>query len=205
MFPYIYFKSVSLGNPKLKDFVQNLTPIRKKYNPHFWERGGEAKVYTSLSAQKNLADKMIEATLPRGSGFKPGRLPKGLEGKKEARTWYAAEKLIPLRAYFLFTQEKVDGIDAGATGVYALYSFSTQRYYVGRSEKADLRSRLQRHLRNNVNEAHIFNYRLCTEPGEAHDFECALFDLLPKNLLINKEHPGAFVGRECPFCAAARQ
>jgi predicted nucleotidyltransferase len=124
-----------------------------------------------------------------------------IEDTKEAKTWEIAEKLIPLRLYWLFKQDKLNAIDAGATGVYIFYSFTRQKFYVGRSEKADLKSRLQKHLQNQPkNEFHIFNYRLCAEPKEAHDLECALFHLLPSHLLINKEHPSAFIDRECTFC-----
>jgi len=199
LFPYIYFKSVSLGSAKLKDISENLKLVRKKFGPSFWKRGGEAKVYTSRGAQKELVDLMIAATLP-GKEFKLAKF-KGLEGSKAAKTWEIAEKLIPLRLYFLFNQDKLNGIDAGATGAYVFYSFTKQKFYVGRSGKADLKSRLQNHFqKKNENEFHIFNYRLCTEAKEAHDLECALYHLLPEHLKLNKEHPSAFEGRKCPFC-----
>lgn len=114
-----------------------------------------------------------------------------------------AQKLIPMRSYYLFKQEKIkNDIDAGATGAYMLYSFAKRKFYVGRSQKADLKSRLQSHFQDKDNEFHIFNYRLCAEPKEAHDLECALYHLLPKHVLLNQEHPSAFAGRECPFCLA---
>jgi DGQHR domain-containing protein len=198
LFPYIYFKSVSLGNAKLKDFSENLKPVRKKFEPSFWVRGGEAKVYTSRGAQRDLVDRMIATTLP-GKEFKLAKF-KGLEGSKEAKTWDIASKLFPLRLYHLFTSDKLSSIDAVATGVYVFYSFTKQKFYVGRSGKADLKSRLQNHFQNKENEFHIFNYRLCKEPKEAHDLECALYHLLPDHLRINKEHPSVFEGRKCPFC-----
>lgn len=201
LFPFIYFKSVSLGNVKLPALIQILKPISKKFRPSFWERGGDAKVYTSKGAQKALVDKMIAATLPGGKEVKLDRLGNSLMGTKEEKSWHIAENLIPLRLYHLFKQDKLDSIDAGATGVYSFYSFTKQKFYVGRSEKADLKSRLQKHLLNKTNEFHIFNYRLCKEPKEAHDLECALYHLLPDHLLLNKEHPNAFGDRKCPFCA----
>ncbi len=201
LFPYIYFKSVSLGNAKLKDLIQNLKPVRKRFGPSFWERGGEAKVYTSRGAQRELVDRMIATTLPGGKEVKfDDKLHKSLIGTREAKIWEIAEKLIPLRLYSLFNQDRLNKIDAGATGVYIFYSFTKQKFYVGRSEKAYLKSRLQNHLQNKENEFHIFNYRPSTEPKEAHDLECALYHLLPKHLLINKEHPSAFENRKCPFC-----
>jgi hypothetical protein len=145
---------------------------------------------------------MIAATLPGGKRFKLDKLDKSLQGTKEGKRWEMAEKLIPLRSHHLFKQDKVNGIDAGATGVYIFYSFTKQKFYVGRSEKADLKSRLQQHLQNKQNEFHIFNYRLCAEPKEVHDLECALFHLVPNHLLMNKEHPSAFANRECPFCSS---
>jgi hypothetical protein len=200
LFPFVYFKSVSLGNAKLHGFIQTLKPVRKKFGPSFWERGGEAKVYTSRGAQRALVDRMIAATLPGGKEIKLDKLNKSLQGSKEEKTWQIAEKLLPLRLYYLFKQDKLDGIDTGATGVYIFYSFTKQKFYVGRSGKADLKSRLQNHFQNKGNEFHIFNYRLCKEPKEAHDLECALYHLLPNHLLMNKEHPSAFADRKCPFC-----
>ena len=198
LFPFVYFKSKSLGSVKLKTFIEILKPIRKKWLPSFWERGGEAKLYTSKGSQKELVDNMIAYTLP-GKEFKLAKF-KGLEGSKEAKTWDIASKLFPLRLYHLFTSDKLSSIDAGATGVYVFYSFTKQKFYVGRSGKADLKSRLQNHFQNKENEFHIFNYRLCKEPKEAHDLECALYHLLPEHLRINKEHPRAFEGKKCPFC-----
>jgi len=200
LFPFIYFKSKSLGGVKLKTFIEILKPIRKKANPSFWERGGEAKLYTSKGSQKELVDKMIAYTFPKGKMFTLDKLDKKLQGTKEAKTWESATKLIPLRLYHLFTNDKVSDIDAGATGVYIFYCFTENKFYVGRSEKADLKSRLQNHLQNNKDKFHIFNYRLCKEPSEAHDLECALFHLFPNHLLMNKEHPSAFGDRKCPFC-----
>ena len=204
LFPYIYFKSLSLGTGKLRDYIQHLKPVSKKFGPSFWRRGGDAKVYTSKGAQRELVDRMIAATLPGGKAIKLDKLNKSLEGTREGKTWEIAEKLIPLRSYYLFNQDKLNGIDAGATGVYIFYSFTEQKFYVGRSEKADLKSRLQNHLQNKKNEFHIFNYRLCKDSNEAHDLECALYHLLPNHLLMNKEHPSAFAKRECPFCPALR-
>jgi len=163
-------------------------------------RGGEAKLYTSKGSQQTLVDKMIAHTFPKGKMFKSGTLEKKLEGTKEEKTWEIASKLIPLRLYHLFTDDRLSKIDAGATGVYIFYSFKKLKFYVGRSEKADLKSRLQNHFQNKENEFHIFNYRLCKEPKEAHDLECALYHLLPDHLRMNKEHPSAFEGRKCPFC-----
>jgi len=203
LFPFIYFKTVSLGSAKLKSFTDNLKPIHKKFGPSFWERGGQAKFYTSKGSQSLLVDRMIEATLPGGKGFKLDKVSKNLEGTKAADTWGIAEKLIPLRLYWLFTQQRVDRIDNGATGVYILYSFSEQKFYVGRAQKGDLKSRLQQHLQKNDHEAHIFNYRLCKEPKEAHDLECALYHLLPNHILMNKEHPSAFENKKCSFCSIA--
>lgn len=200
LFPFVYFKSVSLGNVKLQGLIQVLKPIRKKFKPSFWERGGEAKFFTSKGSQRELVDKMIAATLPRGKMFKLDKLNKSLQGTKEEKTWETASKLIPLRLCHLFTNDKLSSIDAGATGVYIFYSFTKQKFYVGRSEKADLKTRLQKHFQNKENEFHIFNYRFCKEPKEAHDLECALYHLLPNNLLMNKEHPSAFAERKCPFC-----
>ena len=200
LFPFIYFKSVSLGNVKLQAFIQMLKPVRKKFGPSFWERGGEAKLYTSRGSQVELVDKMIAATLPTGKAFKLAKF-KGLEGSKEAKIWDIASKLLPLRLYHLFTSDKLSSIDAGAAGVYVFYSFTKQKFYVGRSGKADLKPRLQKHFQNKEkNEFHIFNYRLCKEPKEAHDLECALYHLLPEHLKLNREHPSAFEGRKCPFC-----
>lgn len=202
LFPFIYFGSVGLGNVKLQGLIQILKPISKKFKPSFWERGGEAKLYTSKGSQKTLVDKMIAATLPSGKEFKLAKF-KGLEGSKEEKSWSIAEKLTPLRLYYLFTNDKVSSIDGVATGVYIFYSFTKQKFYVGRSEKADLKSRLQKHLQNKENEFHIFNYRLCKEPKEAHDLECALYHLLPNHLLMNKEHPSAFGERKCLFCVTS--
>jgi len=56
LFPFVYFKSLSLGDAKLTNFIKTLEPIRKKYPPSFWERGGEAKLYTSKGSQKVLVD-----------------------------------------------------------------------------------------------------------------------------------------------------
>jgi DGQHR domain-containing protein len=198
LFPFIYFKSKSLGGIKLKTFIETLKPIRKKWLPSFWLRGGEAKKYTSRGSQRELVDNMIAYTLP-GKEFKLAKF-KGLEGSKEAKTWDIASKLFPLRLHRLFTSDKLSSIDAVATGVYVFYSFTKQKFYVGRSGKADLKSRLQNHFQNKENEFHIFNYRLCKESKEAHDLECALYHLLPDHLRINKEHPSAFEGRKCPFC-----
>jgi len=202
LFPFVYFKSKSLGSVKLKTFIEILQPVRKKRPPSFWERGGEAKLYTSKGSQKELVDNMIAYTLPSGKGFKLAKF-KGLEGSKEAKTWDIASKLFPLRLFHLFTSDKLGSIDAVATGVYVFYSFTKQKFYVGRSEKADLKSRLQNHFQNKENEFHIFNYRLCKEPKEAHDLECALYHLLPEHLRINKEHPRAFEGKKCPFCVTS--
>ncbi len=179
LFPFVYFKSKSLGGVKLKTFIETLKPIRKKWLPLFWERGGQAKLYTSRGSQQELVDKMIASTLP-GKELKLAKF-KGLEGSKEAKIWDTASKLLSLRLYHLFTSEKLSSIDAVATGVYVFYSFTKQKFYVGRSEKADLKSRLQNHFQNKENEYHIFNYRLCKEPKEAHDFECALYHLLPNH------------------------
>jgi len=198
LFPFVYFKSRSLGSVKLKTFIEILKPISKKFDQSFWKRGGEAKRYTSRGSQIELVDKMIAATLP-GKEFKLAKF-KGLEGTKESRTWDMASKLIPLRLYHLFTSDKLSSIDGGATGVYILYSFTKLKFYVGRSHQQDLKLRLQKHLQNKDNEFHIFNYRLCTEAKEAHDLECALYHLLSEHLRINKEHPSAFEGRKCPFC-----
>jgi DGQHR domain-containing protein len=199
LFPFVYSKSKSLGAVKLKSFIEILQPIRKKLPPSFWERGGEAKVYTSKGSQKELVDNMIAFTSPSGKGFKLAKF-KGLEGSKEAKTWDIASKLFPLRLFHLFTSDKLSNVDAVATGVYVFYSFTKQKFYVGRSDKADLKSRLQSHFQNKDNEFHIFNYRLCKEPKEAHDLECALYHLLPNHLLMNKEHPSAFADRKCPYC-----
>jgi len=201
LFPFVYFKSKSLGAVKLKSFIEILQPIRKKYGSSFWERGGEAKLYTSKSSQKTLVDKMIAATFPSGKGVRLAKF-KGREDSKEEKTWeIASSKLFALRLFHLFTSDKLSSIDAGATGVYVLYSFKNKKFYVGRSEKADLKTRLQSHLQNKENEFHIFNYRLCKEPKEAHDLECALYHLVPSHLRLNKEHPSAFEGRKCIFCA----
>lgn len=202
LFPFVYFKSRSLGGVKLKTFIEILKPIRKRLPPPFWERGGEAKLYTSRGSQRELVDKMIAYTLPGGKELKLAKF-KGLEGSKEAKTWDIASKLIPPRLYHLFTSDKLSSIDAGATGVYVFYSFTKQKFYVGRSGKADLKSRLQNHFQKKENEFHIFNYRLCKEPKEAHDLECALYHLLPDHLRINKEHPSAFAERKCPFCVTS--
>jgi DGQHR domain-containing protein len=202
LFPFVYFKSRSLGGVKLKTFIEILKPISKKLPPLFWVRGGGAKLYTSKASQQDLVDKMIAYTFPKGKEFKLAKF-KGLEGSKEAKTWDIASKLFPLRLYHLFTSDKLSSIDAVATGVYVFYSFTKQKFYVGRSEKADLKSRLQNHFQNKENEFHIFNYRLCTEPKEAHDLECALYHLLPEHLRINKEHPSAFADRKCPFCVTS--
>jgi len=202
LFPYIYFKSVSLGHAKLKDFIQNLKPVRKKFDLSFWKRGGEAKVYTSRGGQRELVDRMIATTLP-GKGFKLDKLDKSLKGTKTEKIWDIASRLIPFRSYNLFTGDKLNRIDTVATGVYILYSFTKHKFYVGRSEKTSLKLRLQKHLQNKENEFHIFNYRLCKEPKEAHDLECALYHLLPNHLLMNKEHPSAFEGRKCPFCVTS--
>jgi DGQHR domain-containing protein len=201
LFPFVYFKSKSLGSVKLKTFIEILQPIRKRKPPLFWERGGEAKLYTSKGSQKELVDNMIAYTLP-GKEFKLAKF-KGREGSKEAKTWDIASKLFPLRLYHLFTSDKLSSIDAVATGVYVFYSFTKQKFYVGRSGKADLKSRLQNHFQKKENEFHIFNYRLCKEPKEAHDLECALYHLLPDHLRINKEHPSAFAERKCPFCVTS--
>jgi len=200
LFPFVYFKSLSLGSVSLKNFIKVLEPIRKKFSPSFWERGGKAKLYTSKGSQKVLVDEMITATFLKGKKIKLEKLDKKFEGTKEGRVWDIASRLIPLRLYHLFTQDKLNSIDAGATGVYILYSFKNHKFYIGRSEKADLKSRLLNHLQNPKEEFHIFNYRLCKQPEEAHDLECALFHLFPKDLLINKEHPSAFNEKKCLFC-----
>ena len=160
-------------------------------------------MYTSKGSQRELVDNMIAYTFPKGKMFTLAKLDKELEGTKEAKTWDIASKLTPLRLYHLFTDDKLSSIDAGATGVYIFYCFTEHKFYVGRSEKADLKSRLQYHLQNNKDKFHIFNYRLCKEPKEAHDLECALYHLLPNHLLMNKEHPSAFADRECPFCVTS--
>jgi len=199
LFPFVYFKSKSLGSVKLKTFTEALKPVSKKFPPSFWKRGGEAKLYTSRGSQQDLVDKMIATTLP-GKAFKLAKF-KGLEGSKEAKIWDTASKLLPLRLYHLFTSDKLSSIDGGATGVYIFYSFTQQKFYVGRSGKADLKKRLQNHFQNKEKKAyHIFNYKLCTEPKEAHDYECALYHLLPEHLKLNKDHPSAYEGRKCPFC-----
>ena len=203
LFPFVYFKSRSLGGVKLKTFIEILKPVSKKLPPLFWVRGGNAKLYTSRGSQQDLVDKMIAYTFPKGKMFALDKWDKKLEGTKEAKTWETAEKLIPLRLYHLFDQNKLNGIDAGATGVYIFYSFTKQKFYVGRSQKGDLKSRLQKHLQNKENEFHIFNYRPCKEPVEAHDLECALYHLFPHDQLINKEHPSAFEGKKCPFCVSS--
>jgi len=200
LFPFVYFKSKSLGAVKLKSFIEILQPIYKKFVPTFWRRGGDAGLYTSKGPQKALVDKIISSTLVSGKGLKLSKF-KGIEGSKEAKTWDIASKLIPLRLYHLFTDDKLSSIDEGATGVYIFYSFTKQKFYVGRSDKAYLKSRLQSHFqKKGENEFHIFNYRLCKEPKEAHDLECALYHLLPEHLRTNKDHPRAFEGRKCPFC-----
>lgn len=202
LFPFVYFKCVSLGNIKLRKLIQILKPIRKKFGSSFWERGGKAKLYTSKGAQQTLVDKMIAATLPGGKEIKLAKF-KGLEGSKEEKTWAIAKKLIPMRFYHLFTQDKLDSINEGATGAYIFYSFTEKKFYVGRSQQADLKSRLQNHLQKNKDRFHIYNYRLCKEPKDAHDLECALYHLLPIHLRINKEHPSAFADRKCPFCVTS--
>jgi len=201
LFPFIYFKSKSLGGVKLKTFIQILHPIRKRVKPSFWERGGEAKLYTSKGSQRELVDNMIAYTFPTGKMFKLDKLDEKLKGTNEERTWEIATKLLPLRLYDLFTNDNVNDVDVGATGVYVFYCFTEHRFYVGRSEKADLKSRLQNHLQNNKDKFHIFNYRLCKDPKEAHDLECALYHLLPHHLVMNKEHPSALADIKCPFCA----
>ncbi|MCJ7791485.1 MAG: DGQHR domain-containing protein, partial [Dehalococcoidia bacterium] len=70
LFPFIYFKGMSLGNVKLQGLITMLKPVSKKFGPSFWKRGGEAKFYSSQAAQKELVDRMIAATLPGGKGFK---------------------------------------------------------------------------------------------------------------------------------------
>jgi len=203
LFPFVYFKSKSLGGVKLKTFIEILRPISKKLPPSFWLRGGDAKFYTSKGSQQDLVDKMIAYTFPKGKMFTLDKSDKKLEGTKEAKTWETASRLIPLRLYHLFTNDRVSSIDAVATGVYILYRFTEHNFYVGRSEKADLKSRLQYHFQNNKDRFHIFNYRLCKDAKEAHDLECALYHLLPYNLRMNKEHPSAFADRKCPFCVTS--
>jgi len=199
LFPFVYFKSLSLGSVKLGTFVDILKPIHKKFPPTFWQRGGEAKAYTSKGAQATLVDKMIASTIPGGS-IKFSKF-KGIPDTHAAKTWDTASRLLPLRLYHLFTTDKVTEIDANATGVYSFYSFAKKRFYVGRADKADLKSRLETHLhQKRENQFSIFNYRLCKEPKEAHDLECALYHLLHDNLRINKQHPQALEGRKCPFC-----
>jgi DGQHR domain-containing protein len=199
LFPFVYFKAVSLSNVKLQGFMEILKPVSKRFPPSFWQRGGEAKKYTSKGSQRELVDMMIGCTLP-GKQFRLSKF-KGITGSDAERVWDIASKLLPLRLYHLFTSDKVNNIDAVATGVYTFYSFTKKKFYVGRSEKAGLKTRLQNHLqKKNENEFHIFNHRLCKEPKEAHDLECALYHLLPENLRINKEHPRALEGRGCPFC-----
>ena len=60
---------------------------------------------------------MIAATLPGGKAIKLGKLNRSLEGTKEGRTWETAEKLIPLRLYRLFNQDKLNRIDAGTSEI----------------------------------------------------------------------------------------
>jgi len=199
LFPYIYFKCFSLGNVKIPELAKCLKPINKKFDASFWERGGKAKGFTSRASQGGLVDEMIATTLPGGI-LKLSKMDARIKGTKEEKNWIIAKNLIPLRSYFLFNNEEVDRIQPGATGVYVIYSFTKQRFYVGRSHQQDLKSRLHNHLQNKSNEFHIFNSRLCKEPKQAHDLECALYHLLPENLKINKEHPSAFEGKECPFC-----
>lgn len=198
LFPFVYFKSVSLGSVKIGAFLNILKPIRKKFPPTFWQRGGPAKAYTSKGSQATLVDIMISCTVPGGS-IKFAKF-KGVPDSHAANTWHTASRLLPLRLYHLFTSDKVSEIDAGATGVYAFYSFTKKRFYVGRADKADLKTRLETHLHQKKdNEFSIFNYRLCKEPKEAHDLECALYHLLPENLRINKQHPQPLEGRQCPI------
>lgn len=128
-------------------------------------------------------------------------MDKEFVGTKRGKTWEIASKLVPLRLYHFLSQNKLNEMDAGATGVYVLYSFRKHQFYVGRSEKADLRSRLQRYLEVPEEKFNIFNYRLGKDPKEAHDLECALFHILPKDLLMNKNHPQAIDERECLFCS----
>lgn len=201
MFPFIYFKCVSLGNVKLQGFIDSLKPVRKKYPPDFWKRGGAAKGYTSRAAQSELTDLMIAVTLPSGRQIKLNKWVNDTGRDRDEHTWKVATKMIPLRYFNLFSQERLRNIDSGATGVYVFYSFTHAKFYVGRADKADLKSRLQTHFQNKANNKfHIFNYKLCKEPTEAHDMECALFHLLPTHLLMNKEHPSALGERKCPFC-----
>ena len=202
LFPFVYFKSLSLGGPTLKNFIEILKPVRKKYPPSFWERGGRAKFFTSKGSQKELVDEMIRATFPK-KRFNLSKLPDKfkISHTKDYNTWeFARTRLIPLRLHQHFIKDKLNSIDGGATGVYVLYSFK-HKFYVGRSQKADLKSRLQNHLQNLEEEYHIFNYRLCKDPQQAHDLECALYHLFPEALLINREHPRAINKIKCPFCA----
>jgi len=198
LFPLAHCRSISLGGPTLKNFIEILKPINRKFPPTFWKRGGEARLYTSKSSQKELVDKMIASAFLRGKELRFAKIPKRCLGTKAEKTWDIASRLAPLRLYHPFTPERLNKIDGGATGVYILYSFAKNRFYVGRTEKADLKSRLRNHIRKE--EFHIFNYHPCKDPAQSHDLECALFHLFPNEFLSNRGHPSGFEGRTCPFC-----
>ena len=89
---------------------------------------------------------------------------------------------------------------SGATGGYVLYSYNKQKLYVGRSDKADLKDRLIQHLQNKEEDYCLFNYRLCKDPTEAYKLECALYHVIPEDILLNKEHPSSLTPHKCPFC-----
>lgn len=203
LLPLVYFKARSLGKSNLKGLVEILRPVQKKFRPEFWQRGGAAKAYTSRAAQQQLVDQMITA-MPDGKELKLSKHPpRQLSGGKEKKVWEDAQRLVPLRSYWLFSREKVESIDQGATGAYIFYSFTKRRFYTGRSDKAELKKRLLQHWHDRQsNQFHIFNYRLCSDPTEAHDMECALYHTIPQHLLSNKSHPSALAGKQCPFCGA---
>jgi len=202
LFPLAYFKNVAIGGNYLKNFIKILQPVYKKYLPTFWVRGGKAKLYTSKGSQKELVDEMIAFTFLKGKKIKLGKVDRDLLGTKHERSWHNAAKLIPLRFYHPFAQDRLKDIDSGAAGVYILYSFGKRHFYVGRSGKGDLKARLLTHVQDKEREFDIFNYRLSKDAGESHDLECALYHLFPKDLLANREHPSSVDGKKCPFCKA---
>jgi len=207
IFPFLYFISISIGGPNVKNFMEILKPVRKAYPPGFWIRGGQAKLYTSKGSQNELIHDILVSLVPKGNKLKMAKLSdlkmklaKKVRGGKSEKIIDSIFKLMPLRLYHYFSSERLDKVNEGATGVYILYSYKKRKFYVGRSEKADLKVRLLQHLQNKEEDFNLFNYRLSKDPLESSKLECALYHFFPKEVLLNKEHPSILNEGKCPFC-----
>jgi len=207
IFPFIYSCASVLGAGNTKNFGLILKPIRKAFPPTYWARGGPAKNASSKGAQGDLIHDMLCCLLINGRGMISAKLDKiqrkyvkKAEKGKFKKILDSASKLIRLRSYHPFNQERVNLIDIGASGGYVLYSYNKQQLYVVRSDKADLKDRLMQHIQNKDEDFCLFNYKLCKDPAEAYKLECALYHLVPREILLNKEHPNKYEQIVCPFC-----